>query len=439
MTQHASSNQTALSEAVKEGRLRFTKAHPESAASHQTAARYLPGGNTRSVIFTAPFPVRLVKGEGTNLWTADGHKLIDFLNEYTAGLAGHSNQTVKAAISAALDRGMSLGGHNGDEIELARLITQRFPSIDSVRFTNSGTEASLMAIAAASAFTKRKKIVAFEGGYHGGVLNFPLAAAPTNVPYPVALLPFNDVEAVVRLFETEGDQISAVIVEPMMGSGGGILADPAFLACLRSETEKAGALLIFDEIQTSRLAPHGLQGKYKVFPDLTTLGKYICGGMSFGAFGGRHDIMAQFNPLQSGALSHAGTFNNNTLSMAAGVAMMTHVFTEAECIRVNKVGDDLRESLAGYARDMKLPVCFTGSGSILSLHFLATFPHDYRGTLSANALLKELFWMDMLEAGFWIARRGMMSISLPHSPAEIASVREAIIAFLQRREALLDA
>jgi len=190
---------------------------------------------------------------------------------------------------------LNLGGHNLLEAQLAALICQRFASIDQVRFTNSGTEANLMALAAARLYTGRTKIIVFKGGYHGGVLTFATGNHPVNVPHDFFLADYNQLSSVQALFDAHPDKIAAVLVEPMQGAGGCIAGQPAFLAGLRALCSAHGAVLIFDEVMTSRLAAGGAQEKWGITADLTTLGKYLGGGLSFGAFGGRADIMAQFD------------------------------------------------------------------------------------------------------------------------------------------------
>ena len=256
----------------------------------------MPGGNTRSVLFHAPFPLTMVRGEGCRLWDADGHAYVDMLGEYTAGLYGHSNPIIRDAIDTALDGGWNLGGHGVMEARLARTICARFPSIDLVRFTNSGTEANLLAIATALAVTGRKRVMVFEGGYHGGVLSFAGGGIPINAPHQWLLAPYNDVPATLALAEAHAAELGCIIVEPMLGGGGCIPAGPAFLQALRDVATRIGAVLVFDEVMTSRMSAGGQQARLGITPDMTTLGKYIGGGMSFGAFGGRADLM---EPLRS--------------------------------------------------------------------------------------------------------------------------------------------
>ena len=214
----------------------------------------------------------------------------------TAGLYGHSHPVIYAAIHEALDGGIDLGANNRLEAKLAALVCARFPSIEMVRFTNSGTEANLMAIGAARAITKRAKILVFNGAYHGSVLSFAGGGNPMNAPFEFVVAKYNDLDQTITLLEKNANDLAAVLIEPMMGSGGCIPAEKPFLEALRRATRRHGIYLIFDEVMTSRLSPGGLQEMYGILPDLTTLGKYIGGGMTCGAFGGHADIMERFDP-----------------------------------------------------------------------------------------------------------------------------------------------
>jgi glutamate-1-semialdehyde 2,1-aminomutase len=275
---------------------RYVESTPASRAQFESAQRSLAGGNTRSVLFYEPYPLAMRRGQDCRLQDADGHEYLDFLGEFTAGLYGHSDPVIRAAIDRALDDGINLSSHNLLEGQLADLIRARIGSIESLRFTNSGTEANLMALAAAKAFTGRSKVLVFTGGYRGGVLTFAHGPAKVNVPRDWLIAPQTDATAAAVLFDAHGADIAAVLVEPMQGAAGCIVGEPAFLQLLRTRSAVAGALLIFEEVMTSRLAPGGRQSQLGIAPDLTTLGKYIGGGMSFGALGGRHDVMEQFDP-----------------------------------------------------------------------------------------------------------------------------------------------
>ncbi len=221
----------------------------------------MPGGNTRTVLHHGPFPFRAVRGEGPWLWDAEGNRLLNLLGEYTAGLFGHSHPAIRAALEEALDGGWNYGAHNPYEIELAELVCARFPAIERVRFTNSGTEANLMAISAARCFTGRDKILVMDGAYHGGLLTFASGGSPVNAPYPVVFARFYDAATLGAVMSLHGQEIACALVEPMMGAGGCLPAEPAFLEAMRALTEAHGALLIFDEVMTSRMAGGGQQAR----------------------------------------------------------------------------------------------------------------------------------------------------------------------------------
>ncbi len=400
-----------LERALHEAETRYIAANPKSQAQYETACRYLPGGNTRSVLFYPPFPVVIDRAEGAMLWDIDGHRYTDFLGEYTAGIYGHSHPTIQAAISEALAAGIALGGPNRYEARLAELICARFPSCDMVRFCNSGTEANLMAISAARAKTGRDYIMAFNGAYHGGVLNYA-EGAKMNVPYPLILADYNDLEGALDLIEQHADQLAAIILEPMQGSGGGIPARPDFLQALREAATKQGIVLIFDEVMTSRLSAGGLQKRLAVTPDITTMGKYLGGGLSFGAFGGKREIMARFDPNHADAYPHSGTFNNNVLTMAAGVAGLAEVFTPDVADRLNAEGDQLRQRLLEIAARHNVPFQALGIGSIVCLHFQRQVIERPADVVTPPDL-RALFHLDMLANGIYIGRRGFMSLSIP--------------------------
>ncbi|MBX3014338.1 MAG: aspartate aminotransferase family protein [Caldilineaceae bacterium] len=416
----------------------YTERNPRSLARHQAAAEVMPGGNTRTVLYYSPFPLGVARAEGCYLLDLDGHRYVDFLGEYTAGIYGHSHPVIRAALEQALDDGINFGGPNVMEVRLAQAVCQRFPAIASVRFTNSGTEANLMALTAARAFTQREKIMVFAGGYHGGVLYFSGGTnSPVNAPYDFVIAPYNDLASTAALIEQHGTALAAIILEPMLGGGGCIPADRAFLALLREATTRFEALLIFDEVMTSRLAPGGLQAVHGILPDLTTLGKYIGGGMSFGAFGGRADIMAQFDPGRPAALPHAGTFNNNVLTMSAGLAGLTEIYTPAAAVALNERGDALRNRLNDLCRRHEAPMQFTGLGSMLNVHMTDAPIHSPNDAAQGDQALRELFFFDLLNDGIWLARRGMITLSLPIGDAECERLVHAVERFIQARATLL--
>ncbi len=423
-----------LADCVREARERYQLSRPKSAALHADMRQVMPGGNTRSVLSYGPFPTAMERGADCRLWDIDGHEYLDLCGEYTAGLFGHSDPRILGALKAALARGLNLAAVGHGEAHLAHLLVDRFPSLDMVRFTNSGTEANLMALTAARAFTKRSKIMVFRGGYHGGVLTFPIgAASAATVPFPTVMSDYNDTERSVALIKEHAADLAAVIVEPMLGSGGCIVGHPAFLTALREATQASETLLIFDEVMTSRMSGGGMQERLGIVPDITALGKYMAGGMSFGAFGGRADIMAQF----ASALPHAGTFNNNVLSMAGGAVALGEIFTPACAEALFQRGETLRHTLNEVCRAADVPMHFSGIGSMLTAQFRPGPIHRPAPASPAEEGLRELFFFDMLEAGIYLARRGMVALSLPVGEAELDRYCQAVTEFVRSRAPLL--
>ncbi len=423
--------ETSYAEAEETFKIR----NPKSGSINESAGQVMPGGNTRTVLHYAPYPLTFTQGKGAHLWDADGHKLVDFLGEYTAGLYGHDNSIIQSAIETAVHDGIVLGGPNMMEAKLARAIVDRFPALELVRFTNSGTEANLMAIGAARAFTGRSKIIGMQGGYHGGVLYFA-SPSPINAPYEVILIPYNDADAARDAIRREADQLACVIVEPMMGSSGCIPGSVEFLTTLRETTLETGALLIFDEVMTSRLAPGGRHGALGIRPDLITLGKYLGGGVSFGGFGGRAEVMVGFDPRTENAWPHAGTFNNNIMTMTAGLAGLSQLFTPDACVRLNNMGDNFRDRLNSVINKRGLPIQVIGIGSMNTVHFKeGPIKRPIVDPIASRK--RDLMHLDMINAGVYHARRCMMNLSLPMVDEDLDVAAGAFEEFLDSRYNLL--
>ncbi len=423
--------------ALEEATAGYRAANPASAARHRAAGDAMPGGNTRTILHFDPFPLTLLRGEGCRVESLDGQELIDFLCEYSAGLYGHSNPVIQAAVRQALADGLVLGAPNRFEAGFAEEIVGRFRAIERVRFCNSGSEATLMCLSLARALTGRREIVAFKGAYHGGFLYFPEAPGPLNAPFDVQMADYNDLEGTRAHIRERGAALAAVILEPMMGAGGCIPADQAFLDMLREETAESGALLIFDEVMTSRLSPGGYQALAGVLPDLTALGKYLGGGLTFGAFGGRADLMAAFDPTRPGALPHAGTFNNNVLTMAAGLAGLRQVLTPEAITALNQRGDRLRRRLQDIFDEADLAITLTGCGSMMAVHFLAEAPRNGMAAQRQDPRLKRLWHLFLLSQGIYASPRGMLTLSLPMGAPEMAALERAVIAFIAAYRSLL--
>ncbi|HEX2791397.1 MAG TPA: aminotransferase class III-fold pyridoxal phosphate-dependent enzyme [Steroidobacteraceae bacterium] len=423
MNSRVSINLVSLQAAVAFEQAEYVRRNPRSAEIAASAATYLPGGNTRSSLWYDPFPLCMVRGEGSHLVDADGHEYVDFLGEFTAGIYGHSSPVVKEAIVSALQDGLNLSAHNQRESQLAAMIGARFPSMQLLRFTNSGTEANLMALEAAKAFTRRTRTLVFEGAYHGCVLAFgPTMNRRRTDEFVIA--PYNDESRTRALIEAHRDTLAAILVEPMLGAGGCIPGTPQFLHSLRRIADETGAVLIFDEIQTARLSLGGRQQLLGLSPDLTTIGKFFGGGLAFGCFGGRRDIMQLFDPRRPDALFHPGTFNNNTLTMAAGAAALGATLTAENLDRLNERGERLRQSMLSLFESSHAPFTVTGLGSIMNIHPL--------GPPATVAELRKLLFFDLLDCGIYLAARGLIALSLAVTDEEIARLPRTLQACLEK-------
>ncbi|WP_119304568.1 aspartate aminotransferase family protein [Dongia deserti] len=431
----------SLDSALEEAENRYVAANPKSAARHSSASSSMPGGNTRTVLHYSPFPLAWAKGDGAHLTDLDGHHYTDFLGEYSAGLYGHSNPLILDAVRVALEGGIVLGGPNQYEAELAATIRDRFPSIQLLRFCNSGTEANVFAIQTARAATGKPAILAFEGGYHGGVLYFRNGGAPLNLPIPTLTATYNDPDGAEAMIRAHAHELAAVIVEPMMGGGGCIPADRDFLVALRRACTECNVILVFDEVMTSRLSTGGYQAMVGVTPDMTTLGKYLGGGMSFGAFGGRTDLMSRFDPERADAWPHAGTFNNNVLSMAAGLAGLKTLLNAPALNMLNRKGDRLRQAINDVAERHDIALKATGAGSFVGIHFSRNDikrPGDLDPAgADRRTKLQNLMHLDLIAAGQFYARRGFIALMLPITDAEIDTFAGAVEEFVTSRKSLL--
>src|ERR671912_1959257 len=405
----------------------YRASSPRSAALHAAAARVMPGGDTRTVAFHAPYPLVITEGHGCRIHDADGRTYVDLLNNYTSLIHGHSHPADVAAVAERLPSGTAFPAPNESQTRLAEIIVDRVASVDMVRFCNSGSEAVMNALRAARAFTGRDLIIKMEGGYHGtyddvevsvhpdprdhasgpdhaptGVLG--TRGVPGNTIDNVLVTPLNDIDAVERLMRERGAEVAAVIVEPVMGSAGMLPADQAFLEALRVLTLEHDALLIFDEVMSFRLEPGGVQQHYRVRPDLTTFAKIIGGGFPVGAFGGRASVMEQFDPLRPAPLWQSGTFNGNAITMVAGVAAL-EAYTPAEVSRINALGERLRDGLRAAVRDAGVPAVITGYGSFANVHLGATAVRTYRDAALVDKGLARLLHVALLLEGIYVAPR----------------------------------
>jgi glutamate-1-semialdehyde 2,1-aminomutase len=405
---------------------RFVANNPESARLAREAAEVLPGGNTRSVLHTHPFGVRIAHAEGAVLTTVDGGRVVDMLGDYSAGLVGRRTE-VAVAVRRVLDRGWGYGAMSAPEADFARALVDRFPSIDQLRFTNSGSEADLMAVLTARHVTGRERVVVFEGAYHGGPMTFLPGSEALRVPFEFSVLPYNDIPAVEAELAEHGAETACVLVEPMLGAGGCIPATAEFLAALRRLTVEHGALLVVDEVMTSRLAVGGTQEVYGIRADLTVLGKYFGGGLSFGAFGGSKQVMAAYDPAQGG-LTHGGTFNNNAFTMAVGPAVAE--LLDAEVLaRLNDRGERLRCRLL----EVLAPIgfCATGIGSMMTVHPTAGPVTRWSDVAGVDPRWRRLLFLDLLTRGYYIAERGYLALSLAVTDEHVDGFLDAVRGFVE--------
>ncbi|KAF7547458.1 hypothetical protein G7046_g8999 [Stylonectria norvegica] len=430
----ASSIETALANAEA----RYEERNPTSKNQHAIAANVLPGGNTRTLLHTSPFPLVMKCGKGPFVWDEDGHKYTDFVGELTAGIYGHSHPVIREAIFSTFDNiGLNLGSTIIQEQKHAQLMCERF-GLKRVRFTNSGTEANLHALNAAKHFTGRTKIAVFCGAYHGAVLSFGDGKVATNNvnKNDWVIGKYNDIESAKDIIENTPD-LAAVMVEGMQGAGGCIPATKGFLLQVQESANKAGAVFLLDEVMTSRLAPGGLQSILGLKPDLTSFGKYLGGGFAFGAFGGRVDIMSVYDPRSSGYLSHSGTFNNNTMAMYAGYAGFSEILTPDVNIAFNAKGEQYLKRLQAATKGTK--ASFTGRGALWAIHFSDSGIQDIRSVEDVEERwdLKDLFWFEMMEDGYWITRRGSINLILPTPDEELDRFIECVAKFLKRHQSIM--
>jgi glutamate-1-semialdehyde 2,1-aminomutase len=413
----------------------YTQVSPASRALWERALASLPGGNSRTTIFHDPYPIYAARGEGCRVIDVDGVERIDFISNYTSLVHGHCHPRVVAAVQRQAGTLMSAAAPSELEVQLAERIRERLPSIELLRFTNSGTEATMQAIRAARAFTGRSTILTFAGAYHGThdyAVSIPADASlppgslgvPEAVAGTIVVAPFNDLDATRAAVEPRLGDLAAIVVEPVQGAAGVIPAEGGFLALLRELADEAGALLVFDEVIAFRIGFHGAQGRYGVKPDLTTLGKIIGGGLPIGAFGGRADVMSLFDPRSEQRLAHGGTFNANPLSMAAGLATLEELTPEA-LRRLESLAEKLKAKLVQVFADAGRPATVTQIGSLFNVHFTEGPVREHADVRAADAALLSELHLFLLGNGILWTERGMGCLSTPMSSAEIDAFVEA--------------
>jgi glutamate-1-semialdehyde 2,1-aminomutase len=407
------------------------------------AQQYIPGGvnsPVRAFKSVGGNPVYIAKGEGSRVVDVDGNTYIDYIGSWGPLILGHAHPKVLAAIQEAAALGTSFGAPTERETEMAKLVCEIVPSVEVVRMVNSGTEATMSALRLARGYTKRNKIMKFEGCYHGhadsllikagsGVATLGLPDSP-GVPEATAIntitVPYNDLESVKMAFEAFGDDLAAVIVEPVAGNMGVVPPQPGFLQGLREITQRYGTLLIFDEVMTGfRVARGGAQELYGITPDLTTMGKVIGGGLPVGAYGGRRDIMLQIAP--AGPIYQAGTLSGNPLAMAAGLTTLRELGQEGVYERLEALSARLAEGLADNARKLGIPHTVNRVGSMVCLFFTETPVVNYETAKTSDLERFSKYFRHLLEEGVMIPPSQFegMFVSLAHTEADIERTIEA--------------
>jgi glutamate-1-semialdehyde 2,1-aminomutase len=375
----------------------------------------MPGGNTRTTVFVQPYPSYAAAAHGPTITDVDGQQRLDCVNNYTALIHGHAHPRIIEAVGRQLQDGTAYSFPTESEVRLAEVLVERVGSIDQVRFTNSGTEAVLMAVQAARTFTGRSKIAKFDGCYHGAC------------DFAEILLPFNDADAAQRILEQHAGELAALLVDPLPHRPGFLDPVDDFLPRLRTITHDLGVLLISDEIISFRLGYAGPQHIYGYDADMTTLGKIIGGGFPVGAFGGRADIMAVFDPSGSGPrLTHGGTYNGNPVTMIAGFEAMS-MLTHDAFDRLGTLGQRLRVGLADVLETRGISWQVGGQGSLFKLHAHPRALSDYQSSLPRpdEKAFAERFYLGMLGQGVVLTPDLVGALSTPMTEQHIDHVIEA--------------
>ncbi len=378
----------------------------KSAEAHARAETVMPGGNSRQAGYWTPYPLTIDRAEGAQLWDVDGNRYLDLINNYTAMVHGHAYPPIVEATARQLRRGTGWSAGNVPQSGLAARIVALVPSVEQLRFTNSGTEASALAFTVARIVTGRRKLLMARYGYHGSLLEFETGSFGKEGPLTY-LARFNDLRDFEAVLGAHGHEIAAVFLEPVLGSGGIIPASEAFLRGVMAATRKAGALLVLDEVLTFRFAAGGCQAEMDLEPDLTMFGKLIGGGFPVGAVGGRKELMRIFDPADM-KVFHTGTFNANPVTMTAGGVCLREL-TPDRIAAMETLCGVLREGLASAAEKAGLPLSINHFGSCLNLYFSESAPES--SIVREDGEIVGRFHLAAMNHGLFLAPRGMIALS----------------------------
>ena len=409
----------------------------------ERSQRLIPGGvnsPVRAFRAVGGTPVFFREGRGSRLTDEDGRQYIDYVGSWGPLILGHADPQVLAAVNAAAARGLSFGAPTALELEMAELLTRALPSLEQVRLVSSGTEAVMSALRLARGFTGRSVVVKFEGCYHGhsdfllvkagsGALTFgnpTSAGVPAELTAHTLVLDYNDAQQVSDAFDRYGDEIAAVVLEPIAGNMNFVRPSPEFIAALRERCTRHGAVLVFDEVMTGfRVGPRCAQGLFGVTPDLTTLGKVIGGGMPVGAFGGRRDIMEKLAPV--GPVYQAGTLSGNPVAVSAGMATLKRVLEPGFFDQLGRTTTQLVQGLVREARSAGVPLSGDSAGGMFGVFFRAAAPRSFAEVMQADRDAFNRFFHAMLERGVYLAPSAYEAgfVSSAHTPADIEATLAA--------------
>jgi glutamate-1-semialdehyde 2,1-aminomutase len=428
-----------LNQILDDQNIQYVNKTKNSYRKHDLATKVMPGGNTRTTQWMEPYPFFAENAEGMYINDIDGNHYLDFMLNATTLILGHAHPDIVKTLTQQIQEGTVYSVPTDGQSKLADILVERVPSFEKVRFTNSGTEATMMAIMAARSFTKKTKIAKFEGGYHGthdhvSVSVYPkkedlntethpgvpeYSYQPKSILEDVIVLPYNDIEKSKELIHKFKDDLSCIIMEPIISNFGYLPLDLEFIKFIREITEELGIVLIFDEIQSFRVSSGGAQESFGITPDMTTLGKIIGGGLPVGAFGGKDEIMELFDPTSSNYdIAHAGTFNGNPLTMEAGVTVMENL-TNNNFEKMNHLGDSLRSKLSSVFNEINLDVQVTGYGSLFGINFNKIKIKDYRSFLNNNSDMTKILFSYLRNKGILLQLKNAGALNILMTEKEI--------------------
>ena len=428
-----------LNQILDDQNIQYVNRTKNSYRKHNLATKVMPGGNTRTTQWMEPYPFFAENAEGMYINDIDGNHYLDFMLNATTLILGHAHPDIVKTLTQQIQEGTVYSVPTDGQSKLADILVERVPSFEKVRFTNSGTEATMMAIMAARSFTKKTKIAKFEGGYHGthdhvSVSVYPkkedlntethpgvpeYSYQPKSILDDVIVLPYNDIEKSKELIHKFKDDLSCIIMEPIISNFGYLPLDLEFIKFIREITNELGIVLIFDEIQSFRVSSGGAQESFGITPDMTTLGKIIGGGLPVGAFGGKDEIMELFDPTSSNYdIAHAGTFNGNPLTMEAGVTVMENL-TSDNFEKMNNLGDSLRSKLSSVFNEINLDVQVTGYGSLFGINFNGNKIKDYRSFLNNNSDMTKILFSYLRNKGILLQLKNAGALNILMTEKEI--------------------